>query len=147
MPAHPSAMPLAPRPGTPAPAAAPGDPLRAARYLDVALLVLAAPFVIAFGAPVLGFVVGVAAWTLQRVLAAGVERHVRRMPDFRRGVALQLASSLARAWGVAIAILLVGVLGEREHGLTAGITVLAAFTVYFALSLILRPLERKSSRA
>jgi hypothetical protein len=140
-------MPLAPRPGTPGPSAAHGDPLRLVRYLDVALLVLAAPFVIAFGAPVLGFVVGVAAWTIQRAIAAGVGSYARSMPDFRRGVALHLASSLARAWGVAIAILLVGVLGEREHGLTAGITVLVAFTVYFALSIVLRPLERKPPRA
>ena len=42
--------------------------------------------------------------------------------------------------------LAVGLTAEREDGLAAGITVLAAFTVYFAISLILRPLERKSPR-
>jgi hypothetical protein len=128
----------------PAPSA---DPLRFARYLDVVLLVLAAPFAIALGAPALGFAVGAAAWLVQRVIAVAVDTHVRGMPDFRRGVALGLASSLGRAWGVGLAILLVGVLAEREDGLTAGITVLAAYTVYFALSLVLRPLERKPPRA
>ena len=123
------------------------DPLRFVRYIDVVLLVLAAPFVIALGAPVLGFAVGAGAWLLQRVIAVAVEARVKRMPDFRRGVALGLASSLARAWGVGIAILLVGLLAEREDGLTAGITVLAAYTVYFALSLVLRPLEKRSPRA
>ena len=34
----------------------------------------------------------------------------------------------------------------RENGLTAGITVLVAFTVYFATSLFIRPLEWKSPR-
>ena len=136
MPAHASAMP-----------ATTADPLRFVRYLDVVLLVLAAPFVIALGAPVLGFVVGAAAWIVQRIVAVAVETRARQMPDYRRSVALGLASSLGRAWGTGLAILLVGLLGEREDGLTAGITVLAAFTVYFALSLILRPLERKSPRA
>lgn len=127
----------------PAPAAA--DPLRFVRYTDVVLLVLAAPFALALGAPALGFAVGAAAWLVQRVVAVVVDGYVKRMPDFRRGVALGLASSLGRAWGVGLAILLVGLLAQREDGLTAGITVLASFTVYFALSLILRPLERKPS--
>jgi hypothetical protein len=128
------------------PAATPAaDPLRFVRFIDVGLLVLAAPFVIALGAPALGFAVGAIAWIVQRAIAVTVDGHVRRMPDFRRGVALGLASSLGRAWGTGLAILLVGVLAEREDGLTAGITVLAAFTVYFALNLVLRPLERKAS--
>jgi hypothetical protein len=52
---------------------------------------------------------------------------------------------VVRVWLVGLTILAVGLLGERQDGLTAGITVLAAFTVYFATALILRPLERKSS--
>jgi hypothetical protein len=136
MPAHASAMP-----------ATTADPLRFVRYLDVVLVVLAAPFVIALGAPALGFAVGGGAWIVQRVVAVAVETRAKQLADYRRSIALGLASSLGRAWGTGIAILLVGVLGEREDGLTAGITVLAAFTVYFALSLVLRPLERKSPRA
>ena len=129
------------------PDATTADPLRFVRFIDVVLLVLAAPFVIALGAPALGFAVGAGAWVVNRAIAVAVEGHAKRMPDYRRSVALGLASSLGRAWGTGLAILLVGVLAEREDGLTAGITVLAAFTVYFALSLVLRPLERKSSRA
>jgi len=136
MPTHAAAMP-----------ATTADPLRFVRYLDVVLVVLAAPFAIAFGAPVLGYVVGALAWIVQRVIAVAVTSRAQRMANVGRATALQLASSLGRAWGTGIAILLVGVLAEREDGLTAGITVLAAFTVYFGLSLILRPLERRSPRA
>ena len=132
---------------TPAPGATTADPLRFVRYIDVVLLVLAVPFAIAFGAPVLGLLVGTGAWIVQRVIAVAVDAHAEQMRDVGRGVALRLASSLGRAWGVGLAILLVGVLGERADGLTAGIAVLAAYTVYFALSLVLRPLERKSPRA
>jgi hypothetical protein len=137
-------MPFSPEPGASRPSAAGGDPLRLVRFLDVGLLVLATPFVIILGAPVLGFAVGAGAWAVQRVVSTAVEAHVREM-DFRRGVALQLTMALARAFAVAGAILAVGILGARVDGLAAGITVLAAFTVYFALNLVLRPLERKPS--
>jgi hypothetical protein len=43
----------------------------------------------------------------------------------------------ARTWLVALTILAVGLAGERHDGLMAAVTVLAAFTVYFAMSLIL----------
>jgi hypothetical protein len=43
----------------------------------------------------------------------------------------------ARSWLVALTILAVGLAGQREDGLMAAIVVLAAFTVYFAMSLIL----------
>ena len=57
-----------------------------------------------------------------------------------------MASLVLRAWLIGLTILAVGLIAEREDGLMAGITVLAAFTVYFATSLIVRPLERKSPR-
>ena len=46
------------------------DPLAPVRYLDVVLVVLAAPFVILLGGPVLGYVVGAGVWIAQRVLEA-----------------------------------------------------------------------------
>jgi hypothetical protein len=55
----------------------------------------------------------------------------------RQEVGLHLGGSLARAWIVGGAILAVGLIGEREDGLTAAILVAAAFTVYFGMSLIL----------
>ena len=50
------------------------DPLVFVRYLDVVLVVLAAPFVVLMGAPVLGYVVGGTAWIVTRVLGDLVER-------------------------------------------------------------------------
>jgi hypothetical protein len=122
------------------------DPFAIVRYLDVVLLVLATPFVIALGAPPLGFAVGAVAWIVQRAAAVAIERSAARQQDYRRALGLNMASLLVRAWVIGLTILAVGLLAEREDGLTAGITVLASFTVYFAISLILRPLERKSPR-
>jgi hypothetical protein len=42
------------------------DPLAPVRYLDVVLLVLAAPFVVLLDLPVLGFAVGALVWILAR---------------------------------------------------------------------------------
>jgi hypothetical protein len=123
------------------------DPLAIVRYLDVVVLVAAAPFVVLLGAPVIGYAVAVGMWIAQRFAGAAIERRAARTQDYRTALGLNMASLLVRAWLIGLTILAVGLIAEREDGLTAGITVLVAFTVYFATSLILRPLERKSPRA
>jgi hypothetical protein len=123
-----------------------GDPLAIARYLDVALLILAAPFVVLTGAPVLGYLAGTAAWIVNRALGTAAERVARRQGDVRAALGLNLGVLLLRAWIVALTILVVGLAGERQDGLMAALVLLVAFTVYFAMSLILRPLEGKDSK-
>ncbi|HEU4802238.1 MAG TPA: hypothetical protein VFS73_03590, partial [Solirubrobacterales bacterium] len=66
--------------------------------------------------------------------------------DVRRAVGMNLFALIARSWLVGLTILAVGLAGEREDGLTAAILVLAAFTLYFVTSLLLRSLEGKASR-
>ena len=133
-------------PADPAVTASGADPLVFVRYLDLILVVLAAPFVILLGAPVLGYVVAGFAWIAQRAAAVTIERRAERSGDMRTSLGLNMASLVLRAWLIGLTILAVGLIAEREDGLTAGITVLAAFTVYFATSLITRPLERKPPR-
>jgi hypothetical protein len=117
------------------------DPLAPVRYLDVALVVLAAPFVVLLGAPVLGYVVGVGVWIAQRILEAVLE-HAARRSDVRRAIGLKVASMIGRTWLIGVGILAVGLAAEREDGFTAAIVCLAAYTVHLATTLILRPLER-----
>jgi len=113
------------------------DPVALLRYLDVVLVVAALPLVVLAGLPMLGYAVGAIAWIAQRAAGALLERQARRTSDPRRQVGLNLGSSLGRAWVVGGAILAVGLLGEREDGLTAAVVVAAAFTVYFATSLLI----------
>jgi hypothetical protein len=119
------------------------DSLAPVRYADVAIIVLAAPFVILLGAPVLGYVVGVAVWIAQRILEAVLESAARR-GDVRRQIGIKVASMIGRTWLIGVGILAVGLAAEREDGFTAAIVCLAAYTVHLATSLILRPLERNS---
>ena len=117
------------------------DALAPVRYLDVVLVVLAAPFVILLGAPVLGYVVGAVVWIAQRVLEAVLD-HASRGGDVRRAIGVKVASMIGRVWLIGVGILAVGLAAEREDGFTAAIVCLAAYTVHLATSLFLRPLER-----
>ena len=114
------------------------------RYLDVAVVVLSAPFVILTGAPVLGYVVGAGAWIVTRVAGVMIERVARRSRDARAVAALNLTVLLGRVWVVGLSILAVGLAADREDGLMAALVALVAFTVYLATSLIIRPLERNA---
>jgi hypothetical protein len=127
-------------------ASSPFDPLAVVRYLDVLLVLMAAPFVVLLGGPVLGYVAGAAAWIANRVLGVAVERYARGRTDVRTAVGLNVGALLGRAWLVGLTILAVGLAGDREDGLMAALLLLVAFTVYFATSLILRPLERSTPR-
>jgi len=122
------------------------DPLIVLRYLDVLLVVLAAPFVVLTGLPVIGYVAGALVWIVQRLVGVAVEARARRATDIRTAVGLGLGASLGRAWLAGITILLVGLAADREDGLMAAVLVLAAFTVYFLSALILHPLERNTPR-
>ena len=114
------------------------------RYLDVVLVIAALPFVAFAGLPLLGYAVGAAAWILQRAAGVALERQAAKTKDIRRQVGLNLGGTLARAWIVGGAILAVGLAGEREDGLIAAMLVFVAFTVYFALAVILHTVARGS---
>ena len=118
------------------------QPVSLLRYLDVVLVVAAFPFVALAGLPLLGYGVGAVAWMLQRAAGVALEHQAAKTTEIRREVALNLGGTLARAWIVGGAILAVGLAGEREEGLTAAVLVLVAFTVYFAVSVILHTVAR-----
>ena len=121
------------------------EPMVLLRYLDVVLVVLAAPFVVLMDLSVLGYCVGAAAWIANRAAGVLVERHARGRADVRAAVGINLGALIVRSWLVGLTILAVGLAGEREDGLTAAVLLLAAFTLYFVTSLLLRPLERNTT--
>lgn len=120
------------------------DLLDAARFLDVVVVLLAAPFVLLAGLPVLGYVVGAAGWIVSRLVGELVERRAKASRDVRTQTGLTLFSSLGRAWFVGLVILAVGIAGEREDGLTAALLILVAFTLYLVTAIALRPLQRSA---
>lgn len=121
------------------------DFLAALRWIDVILVIAAAPFVLLMDVPVVGYVVGATAWVISRLIGWAIERRARASGDARTFTGLTLFSSLGRVWLVGLTILVVGLAGAREDGLTAALLTFAAFTVYLIASLALRPLERSST--
>jgi uncharacterized membrane protein YjjP (DUF1212 family) len=119
------------------------DPLVFVRYLDVFVVVLAAPFVILMGGPMLGYLVGAGVWIATRLIGVYVDRYAQtRSPKAQVGITF--AALMARAWILGITILVVGLAGEREDGLMAALLALVAFTVYLATTLALPRTERNS---
>lgn len=114
--------------------------LTSVRYLDLLLVALALPIFLAAGLPLAGWAVGGGAWVVQRGLQEYLDRRARASTDPRTVVGLLAGSMIARGWFVAIAVFLVG-LSDNEAGLAAAVLVIALFTVYFTVRMILRPFE------
>jgi quinol-cytochrome oxidoreductase complex cytochrome b subunit len=118
--------------------------VNALRYTDVGLVLATAPFVAVAGLPLLGYALGACAWILTR---AGVEWLDRRAgTDVSRRVGYHVAGMMGRVWIVVCAVVAARVAGGRDDGLMAAVLVLAAFTVYFAMSMLVRQLERNVVR-
>jgi hypothetical protein len=113
------------------------DPVAVLRWLDMVVLALAFPVFVVGGFPLAGYATGAGIWVVQRGLQAVVQRRAEASDDPRTVVGLTAGSMLVRGWLVALTILLVG-LGDNATGLAAAVLVIALFTVYFNVNLILR---------
>ena len=106
----------------------------ALRYADIVLLVLALPVFLIAGLPMLGYAVAAAAWLAQHAILAIAQRSAAKAisrGDRRRALGSIAAATLGRVWLVTLAILLVGLLAEREDGLAAAVLSLVLVSVHF----------------
>jgi hypothetical protein len=113
------------------------------RYLDLVLLVVAAPILLLIGVPVVGYAVGAGSWAGLRVVGAGLEHYLRQTTDARREISLRLAYLIARIFLLALAVILVRRGSGRDAGLTALLVIVFAFTVQLAISFIERPRSKR----
>jgi hypothetical protein len=104
------------------------------RFLDLALIVFALPLIVAADAPLIGYGVGAAGWLTARLSGEVLDRRAQRV-DPRTGIGLRVAGMMGRAWIVAVAVVVASLVGERRDAVAAALLALAAFTVYFALSI------------
>ena len=109
------------------------------RYLDVVLVVVAAPVALGVGAPALGFLVGALAWMLQRVVEVVDRRWLSKAVAPRTQLGLNLFEAFGRIWLLAGAIVIAGVAGGRADGLTAAVTIFCAYSVAFAIRVLSGP--------
>lgn len=108
------------------------------RYLDVCLVLATAPFVLLGGLPLTGYLIAAAAWILTRLAAELLQAQSRRAGDMKVKAGLLMAGMMGRVWLVALAVILARVVGGKDDGIMAAALMLAAFTVYFAMSFVTR---------
>jgi hypothetical protein len=113
----------------------------ALRWADLGLLAIALPVFVIAGWPMLGYLVAAVAWLAQRGIRMLVARRsagALAAGDRRSAMGMIAASTLARVWLVMLAVLLVGLLGDREDGLAAALLSVALFTTYLATEALTR---------
>jgi hypothetical protein len=108
------------------------------RYLDVCLVLATAPFVLIGGMPTLGYLIGAGAWLLTRAGTTFLHAQARRVSEAKARAGLMVAALLGRVWLVALAIILARYAGGKSDGIMAAALLLAAFTVYLAMSFVTR---------
>jgi hypothetical protein len=105
------------------------------RYADLVLLALAAPIFVLADLPLVGYVAAALAWLAQHAILVFAERRsaaALQTGNRRAALGSIAAATLGRVWLVTLAILLVGLLAEREDGLAAAVLCLALVTVHLA---------------
>ena len=117
------------------------EPVAVVRLLDLVVLALALPIFVLAGLPLAGYAAAAGAWLVQRAIQVTLERRAKASDDPRTVVGLTAGSMIGRGWLVALTIFGVGVAVDREAGLSAAVLVIVLFTVYFTVSMILRPFE------
>ena len=106
-----------------------------ARNFDLLVLILALPVFIAIDAPLAGYFAAGGAWLIGRVgKVAADRRRAVAIQHSNRNAALGLtaAAMLGRLWILAAAILIVGLVGDREAGLAAAVLAAVLVTVFLA---------------
>jgi hypothetical protein len=110
-------------------------------YLDVVLVVLAAPIMLLIGVPAAGYLIGGGAWIALRAVGVAVERAAGAR-ELRAQVSLRLGYMLGRLFLLALVIVLARS-SSRNDGLAALVVIVGAFTVQLAVSALNRPRSRR----
>jgi hypothetical protein len=114
------------------------------RYLDLVLLAVALPVFLLADLPMAGYLAVAGIWIVMygieiasnRAIAGAVERRDRRAAMGWLG-----ATSLASAWVVALAVLIVGLAAGKDAGLAAALLALVLFTVHLGSRVLLRAVQ------
>jgi hypothetical protein len=112
--------------------------LRILRNLDVVFLVCTLPIFIGANLPLLGWAGGSGAYVAQRLISELLNKSAAQAEDVAGFMGVMVGGVIARGFFVALAIFGVGVI-NGDAGAAAGALFLAAFTIYFTMTLILRP--------
>jgi hypothetical protein len=124
-----------------APAMPEADGIGPLRYLDVLVIVVAAPILLLIGVSPVGYLAGAGAWIVLRIAGVVVERYAATV-EARQQITLRLAYLLARVFLLALTVILVRRGAGKDPALTALVVIVVAFTINMVLSFADRPKSR-----
>jgi hypothetical protein len=120
------------------------------KYVDLLVLAAALVVFVLAGLPMIGYAAAAAVWLAQRaiqVLAARRATAELAAGERQRAMGVVAATTLGRVWLMATAILLTGLLSEREDGLAAALLLVVLFTVSFAAQALAHVFEPEGEGA
>ena len=112
--------------------------VRLMTHLDLGLLLVALPIFIGAGLPILGWIGGSVAYSVQKLIGVLLNRSADQAEDVASVMGVMVGGVIARGFLVALGIFGVGMI-DNDAGASAGFLFLAAFTVGFTMALVLRP--------
>jgi hypothetical protein len=122
------------------------QPLTVLGYMDVVLVVLAAPIMLLMGVPVSGYGIAAGVWVALRALGVGVDRYANATPDANRQIGVRMGYMLGRLFTLAIVVILVRKSDGQDAGLTALAVIVFAFTAQLVSSAFTRPRSASARR-
>lgn len=120
------------------------QPITVLSYMDLVLLVVAAPIMLLIGVSAAGYCIAAGTWIALRAVGVAVDRYASGAQEVNRQIGVRMGYMLGRLFTLAIVVILV----RRSDGQDAGIAALAvvvfAFTAQLVISAFTRP--RRASR-
>jgi hypothetical protein len=115
----------------------------ALRYIDVVLMIVAAPILLLIGVPAVGYGVAGGVWLGLRVIEIGVNKYAAALGGPTRELLIrQLVFPLVRIFVLAITVILVRQQAGKDAGVTALALVVFVFTIHLGISFAERPRAR-----
>lgn len=112
------------------------------RYIDVVLVVVAAPIMLLIGVPAAGYCVGAGAWIVLRAVGVGMERYAAAVGERNRELTARMMYLLSRIFLLALTVILVRRGAGKDDGLTALLVIVFAYTMQLISSIFNRPRSR-----
>ncbi len=109
------------------------------RYLDIVLIVVAAPIMLLIGVSAEGYLVGAGVWIGLRGAGVVIERFAGDTSDMNRQITIRLAFLMGRLFALAITVILVRKDAGQDAGLACLAVIVFAYTVSLFLSFLTRP--------
>jgi hypothetical protein len=109
------------------------------RYVDVVVIVVAAPIMLLIGVPAGGYLIALGAWTALRAVGVAVEHAATGSGNATQEISLRLGFLLGRLFLLALTVILVRSADGRNAGITALAVIVFAFTAELVVSAATRP--------